>query len=108
LFTLFYWFTGFNVTEIITGEKVVNSIEYDLQFFDFSRLIDIICSDVKTFFQAFMISLKNIVPIKLESDYYLSIGTNFPHSQNLSMFQKLINIILVGALIASMRNFFRK
>jgi len=59
-------------------------------------------------YDAFVFSLKNIVPIKLESNFYLSADSGFRWTQLLSMFQKLINIIIIGALITSMRNFFRK
>jgi len=91
-FAILYLFSG-----------IGKDINFDWYVFIDSTNLDVPrCSD---FFESLLFSFKNISPVKLE--YNFDFTPSRP-TQIISMFQKLINIILVGALIASMRNFFRK
>jgi len=103
-FTVLYLFSGF---EIKNGNVPV-CVDYNFHSFDINKIFSKDCSDLKNYGHAFVFSLKNIVPIKLESDFYLSADSKFRWTQMLSMFQKLLNIIIIGALFTSIRNFFRK
>jgi|GEM_PF-2747368 len=100
IFCFIYTFTGFH----IDGE----AMRYEMQYPDIQKGLNLNCSDLENLFHALVFSFKNIVPIKLDSDFYLSTGKEFKSTQLLSMFQKLLNIIIIGALFTSMRNFFRK
>jgi len=94
-FALLYFFCGFT--------KYDNSINYELAL-NFENwkatLVDI--------GNAIILSFKNIVPIKLNSNFFLDFGIKQNISQLLSFFQKVLNLIILGSLIGAIRNFMKK
>lgn len=95
LFAAIFLFTGFEVYD--------HPIRF-LFSFDPSNFFDTLCH----FVHALILSLKNIIPIKMESNFFISLTEDQGTSQVLSMIQKLINIILLGSFIGALRNFLKK
>lgn len=94
-FALVYLFTGFEKNNI----PVSYELSLDLGNWE-STLIDFTIS--------FILSLKNIVPISIESDFFVQISSEYRFSQVISFTQKLINIVLLGSLINSITKFIKK
>jgi len=94
VFAIIYLLTGFN------------EINYNINLNGFKDSSSLDFPSICEFIEASLFSFKNISPVKLEYDFGFSKSSR--PTQIISMFQKLINLIIVGSLIASMRNFFRK
>lgn len=87
-FALTYMFTGFYV-------------DNTLVIYDFSFDASNVSNTLRDFGYSLIYSLKNILPFKVSSNFYLHLDQSLELSQTLELIQKIINLILVTSFSAA-------
>lgn len=95
IFSFIYLFTGFQ-----SGE---NHIEYQISLSlpEFKPLLN-------NWGQALLLSLKNVFPFSVNSNFFLNANANTPNTQVLELVHRIINIIFATSFTAALLKYLRK
>lgn len=95
VFAVIFLFSGFSVND--------RDVQY---IFEFSK--DNFSKTLLNFLHSFVLSLKNVIPVDLDSDFFIHTSKKFNISQFFSLLHKIINIVILGSIINSISKFVKK